>query len=119
MFMAFYTHGTSSDKLLKTRNNKQGQGDVFCSSRKDGKGSVLKPFITTLRENDLITLRNVMSFSTIEFDTFFDMLTETEQQYIYSLFETYRLDIIDFVLDTKSDTAPEVKHLLGKIWNSS
>lgn len=117
--MAVHPHGTPSDKLPKTRNNKQEQGDVFCSSRKDGRGPVLKPFVTTLREKDLTTLRTVMSFSTNEFDAFFEMLSDTEQQYIYSLFETYRLDIIDFVLDTKSDTAPEVKHLLEKIWNSS
>lgn len=117
--MALYPHGTPSDKLPKTRNNKQEQGDVFCSSRKDGRGSVLIPFVTTLREKDLTTLKTVLSFNRNEFDAFFEMLSDKEQKYIYSLFETYRLDIIDYVLDSQADSAPEVNQLLEKIWKSS
>lgn len=57
--------------------------------------------ISTLSASDLEICREWLKLNSEEFSERFDLLDEYEQKRLQSILETYRLDILDTVLDSK------------------
>lgn len=70
---------------------------------------------SSLTPNDYCNLRYALSMDSEQFITFYNELDEENQQYLSSLLETHRLDILDHAFDSGGLPGPDIVDIISKV----